>query len=90
VSDLHTTLELAAICAQLEEYRKEYGRDHLPFSVFGSARDAWDIDGYRRVHEAGVTHLITMPWYFYDGAEATIDGKVDGIKRFAEDVIQKW
>jgi probable F420-dependent oxidoreductase len=90
VSDLHTIDELRAIRAKLDEYRKECGRDHLPFSVFGSARDAWDMDGYRRLHDAGVTHLITMPWYFYAGAEADLAGKVDGIKRFADDVIAKW
>jgi probable F420-dependent oxidoreductase len=90
VSDLHTIEELAAIRAQIERYREEYGRTDVPFSVFGAARDAWDMDGYRRVHEAGVTHLITMPWYFYAGAEADLAGKVDGIKRFADDVIAKW
>jgi probable F420-dependent oxidoreductase len=90
VSDLHTIEELAAIRAQIERYRQEYDRTHVPFSVFGSARDAWDLDGYRRVHEAGVTHLVTMPWYFYAGADADLTGKVDGIKRFAEDVIARW
>jgi probable F420-dependent oxidoreductase len=90
VSDLHTIEELTAIRAKLDGYRKEYGRDHLPFSVFGSAKDAWDLDGYRRAAEAGVTHLVTMPWYFYAGADADLAGKVDGIKRFSEDVIAKW
>jgi hypothetical protein len=31
-----------------------------------------------------------MPWYFYAGADADLAGKVDGIKRFADDVIAKW
>lgn len=31
-----------------------------------------------------------MPWYFYGGADADITGKVDGIRRFADDVIAKW
>jgi hypothetical protein len=90
VSDLHTIEELGEIRRTIEGYRKEYGRDHLPFTMFGSARDAWDLDGYRRVRDAGVTHLITMPWYFYDGPDAALPGKLDSIKRFAEDVIQKW
>jgi probable F420-dependent oxidoreductase len=90
VSDLHTIEELAAIRQQIERYREEYGRTDVPFSMYGSAKDAWDLDGYRRVHEAGVTHLITMPWYFYAGAEADLAGKLDGIKRFADDVIAKW
>ncbi len=90
VSDLHTVEELAAIRQQLERYRQEYDRTHVPFSMFGSAKDASDLDGYRRVAAAGVTHLITMPWYFYAGPEADLAGKVAGIERFAADVIDRW
>jgi len=90
VSDMHTTEELAAIRQQIERYREEYDRTHVPFSVYGSVMDAWDLDGYRRAHEAGITHLVTMPWYFYAGADADCDGKVEGIERFAEDIIAKW
>jgi probable F420-dependent oxidoreductase len=90
ISDLHTIAELAEIRTKIDGYRKEYGRDHLPFAMYGSARDAWDLDGYRRLADAGVTHLITMPWYFYAGADADLAGKVDGIRRFADDVIAKW
>jgi probable F420-dependent oxidoreductase len=90
VSDLHTIDELAEIRRKLDAYRAELGREDRPFSVYGSARDAWDLDGYRRLFDAGVTHLITMPWYFYAGPEATLDQKVEGIHRFAEDVIAKW
>ena len=90
VSDLHTIEELAAIRAQIERYREEYDRTHVPFSVFGSAKDAWDLDGYRRVAAAGVTHLVTMPWYFYAGNDADTAGKVAGIHQFAEDVIARW
>ncbi|MET0904320.1 MAG: TIGR03619 family F420-dependent LLM class oxidoreductase [Acidimicrobiales bacterium] len=90
VSDLHTIDELAGIRQEIERYRVEYGRTHLPFSLYGAASDAWDLDGYRRVHEAGVTHLLTMPWYFYAGPDADLAGKVEAIERFAEDVIAKW
>ena len=90
VSDLHTTDELAAIREQIEGYRVEYGRTDVPFAMYGSAKDAWNLDGYRRVAEAGVTHLVTMPWYFYAGADADLAGKIDGIKRFEDDIIAKW
>ena len=49
VSDLHTIEELAAIRQQIERYREEYGRTDVPFAMFGAGRDAWDLDGYRRV-----------------------------------------
>ena len=90
VSDLHTVEELAEIRRTLDAYREEYGRSELPFAVYGSARDAWDLDGYRRMADAGVTHLVTMPWYFYAGPEADLGGKLEGIERFAEDVIARW
>jgi probable F420-dependent oxidoreductase len=90
VSDLHTIDELGEIRRRIEGFRQEYGRTDVPFSMYGSIKDAWDLDGYRRAAEAGVTHLVTMPWYFYAGAQADLAGKLEGIERFAEDVISKW
>ena len=90
VSDLHTLDELSDIRRRIEGFREEYGRTDQPFAVYGSLKDAWDLDGYRRAADAGVTHLVTMPWYFYDGPEADLSGKLDGIKRFADDIIAKW
>ena len=90
VSDLHTIDELGEIRRRIEGFRQEYGRNDVPFSMYGSIKDAWDLDGYRRAAEAGVTHLVTMPWYFYAGAQADLAGKLEGIERFAEDVISKW
>src|SRR3546814_17724304 len=75
VSDLHTIDELGEICRKLHAYRAEIGRDDAPFAIYGSARDAWDLDGYRRLADVGVTHLVTMPWYFYAGAEADVQGR---------------
>lgn len=90
VSDLHTIDELADIRRQIDGYRAEYGRSDEPFAMYGSVKDAWDLDGYRRAFNAGVTHLVTMPWYFYGGPDVDLAGKVDAIHRFAEDVIAKW
>jgi probable F420-dependent oxidoreductase len=90
VSDLHTMDELTDIRRRIDGFREECGRSDQPFSVYGSLKDAWDLDGYRRAADAGVTHLVTMPWYFYAGPEADLAGKLDGIKRFADDIIAKW
>ena len=54
-----------------------------------SAKDAVDVDGYRRLEEGGVTHVLTMPWIFYHGLTEDVAKKIDGIKRFSEDVIEK-
>ena len=51
--------------------------------------DAYDIDSYKRLEEAGVTHILTQPWPFYYGNTNDVDEKCDGIKRFADDIIHK-
>jgi hypothetical protein len=38
----------------------------------------------------GVTHLVTQPWHFYAGDTTDLDERVDGIRRFADDVIRKF
>lgn len=90
ISDLHTTAELAEICATLRRYRAEAGRADEPFAVVGSCSDAVDLDGYRRLHDAGVTHLLTLPWIFTEGFTDDLAKRVDGTRRFADDIIARW
>jgi hypothetical protein len=40
--------------------------------------------------DGGVTHLMTWPWVFYAGLDATPQQKRDGSRRFADDVISRW
>jgi probable F420-dependent oxidoreductase len=90
VSDLQTTEELAGFCEKLRGYREELGRADEPFAVVAACKDAWDLDGYRRLHDVGVTHLLTQPWMFYGGDTTDLDARIDGIARFGEDVIGRW
>lgn len=90
ISDLHTTEELSEICATLRRYRAELGRADEPFAVVGSSSDAFDLDGYHRLADAGVTHLLTMPWVFYAGFTDDLAARVDGLQRFADDILAKW
>lgn len=89
ISDLHTTAELAEIVAELRRQREEHGRADQPLDVVAACSDAGNLDGYRRLEELGVTHLQTTPWVFYGHDGRSLEGKLDGLKRFAEDVIQK-
>lgn len=89
ISDLHTSDELAGICERLAAHRADLGRSNEPFAVLAACRDAWDLDGYRRLEEIGVTHLVTQPWLFYAGDTDDVLERVDGIRRFAEDVIAR-
>lgn len=87
LSDLQSTQEILQTVDAIQAYRVNYNRSHLPFDVMASANDAWDVEGYKRLHEGGVSHLLTMPWVFYHGETPTLEQKIDGIKRFSEDVI---
>ena len=89
VSDLHSTEELRALVTTLGELRADSPRADRPFAILASCNDAVDLDGYRRVADAGVTHLQTMPWVFYGADPSSLDDKVDGIRRFGDDVIAK-
>ena len=90
ISDLHTIDELAEIRGRLDGHRAEYGRSDRPFAMVGSTLEAVDLDGYRRVADAGVTHLLTMPWVFYNGFTNDVQERIDGIHRFADDVLRRW
>jgi probable F420-dependent oxidoreductase len=87
-SDIHTTEDLRRIIGDLHSRRADSERAGKPFSVLAAAADAFDLDGYKRVEEAGVTHLMTIPWYLYGGGEQ-LAGKLDAIRRFGDDVISK-
>ncbi|MFK7978288.1 MAG: LLM class F420-dependent oxidoreductase [Halioglobus sp.] len=87
VSDLQTSDDIIASIAQIKEWRREYGRDHLPFEVMATPNDAWEPDGYKRLEDAGVTHILTMPWPFYHGDTDELDKKIDAVKRYADDII---
>ena len=87
VSDLMTSEELGDSWRRIDELRREAGTSDRPFAVVGSCKDVNGIDGYRRLTELGVTDLLTMPWVFYSGFTDDLSKKIDGINRFAEDVL---
>lgn len=87
VTDLQTSEEIIASINKIKDYRKEYGRDHLPFDVMATPSDAFTIDTYKHLEDNGVTHILTQPWPFYHGDTQEIEKKIDGVKRYADDII---
>ena len=81
--------EITHALGELTRYRTEYGRDHLPFEVNALCIDVFDLDGYRRLEDKGVTELQTVPWYFYGGDPNDLSVKLDSLARFADEVITK-
>ena len=90
VTDLQTSEEITGSIDRITQWRREYGREHLPFDVMATPSDAWDVDGYKRLQDAGVTHIMTMPWPFYHGETDELDKKIDGVKRYADDIISRF
>jgi probable F420-dependent oxidoreductase len=88
LSDLQTSEEILECIAKVRAYREELGRD-AAFDVMASANDAFDVSGYQRLGDGGVNHILTIPWVFYHGMTDDLEKKLDGIKRFGEDVIEK-
>ena len=90
VTDLQTSEEIIECIGKIDNWRREYGRSHQAFDIMATPSDAWDVDGYRRLEDAGVSHILTMPWAFYHGESDALADKIDGIKRFADDVISHF
>ncbi|MBW2424028.1 MAG: TIGR03619 family F420-dependent LLM class oxidoreductase [Deltaproteobacteria bacterium] len=83
--------ELAATVKQIEEYRKEYGRDHLPFEYQSMSADAFSVDGVRRLEDLGIQEAIVAFRNPYEAGldTQTLGEKVAAINWFADNVIHK-
>lgn len=89
IADLHTTEEVGVLIGKVRAYRRDSERAAEPLTVFASISDAFDVDAYRRLEELGVTHITTMPWFFYGRSPLVLDEKIDGIRRFGDEVIAR-
>jgi len=89
ISDIHTLDELRQIVERIRSYRVEYGRAAEPLQIVAACSDTFDVDGFRRMEDAGVTHLQTMPWFLYGGSSDSLQDKLDGLRRFADQIITK-
>ncbi len=90
IADLHSFEEIKKLVTEVRQLRADSARATDPFHVFGSVSDVGDLDGYRRLEDAGVTHLVTFPWVFYSGFTTSLQEKLDGISRFGDDIISAF
>jgi probable F420-dependent oxidoreductase len=89
ISDLQPAHDIIESTQKIRKRRAESGRRET-FDVMASASDVHDVDGYRRLEDAGVTHILTMPWAFYHGLTEDLTKKCDGIRRFADEVLSQF
>ena len=80
-----TTAEIKTAIDRLRELRGSL--DGFAISVL--ATDAFDVDGYRRLEDMGVTHAQCVPWFFYGGDPNDTEVKRDAMLRFADEVMTK-
>jgi probable F420-dependent oxidoreductase len=83
--------ELERLIARLNELRKAAGREKEPFEIHVLSRDAYSVDGVKRLEALGVTDVIVgfrNPYGREQDAQ-TLQDKVGALKKFAEKIIAK-
>lgn len=86
IGDLIKTEHAIEAVGKLRQLRAEKGLTMQDFTILTPLTDAFTSADYRRAEEAGITGIITMPWMFYAGPDATLAEKIDGLRRFREDL----
>ncbi len=88
IPDAIPLADIATGVVTIRERRRELGRPEA-FDVIGAPSEGFDLDHYRRMEDAGVTHLWTVPWMMYGGDTTSLQVKQDALKRFGDEVIAK-
>lgn len=86
VGDIYTIEEAVGHARRLHEVRSEIGAEG-DFAVITALSDAFLPEHFETAEAGGITEVWTMPWAYYHGLDATLEQKLDGMQRFAEDVI---
>ena len=87
IGDLYTVEEAGRHARRLNEIREQIGATG-DFRVITALTDAFLPEQFAEAERQGVTDVWTMPWAYYHGLEASLEQKLDGIRRFAGDVIR--
>lgn len=88
IGDLYTIEEAGRHARRLKELREQIGAEG-DFSVITALTDAFLPEQFAAAEAAGVTEVWTMPWAYYFGVHATLEQKLEGLDRFAQDVLAK-
>lgn len=86
IGDLITTDRAIELVDKLRGMRAEKGLSMRDFTVLTPLTDAFTPEHYERAEASGITAVITMPWMFYSGPQATTAEKIDGMQRFRMDL----
>ena len=87
IGDLYSIEEASRHARRLAEIREEIGATG-DFRFITALTDAFLPEQFAAAEAGGVTDVWTMPWAYYHGLDCTLEQKVDGIQRFAGDVLE--
>jgi probable F420-dependent oxidoreductase len=100
LSVIHDMNEVEGVIAELNRFRREFGRENEPFDIIMHCPDAESVDDIRRLEDMGVTDLQVTPWSERILAEQgvgaimqqqpSLEVKQDAIKRYAGEIIDKF
>ena len=90
ISVANTTAEIAEVAPRLAELRAQYGRSDVPFEIKALCTDVFDLDGFRRMEDLGVTDAMVCPWYFRPGDVDALDHQVDAVAWFGEEIVARF
>ncbi|HEX9834865.1 MAG TPA: TIGR03619 family F420-dependent LLM class oxidoreductase, partial [Mycobacterium sp.] len=78
IGDLINTDQAIERVDKLRGLRAEKGLSMDDFVVITPLTDAFTPEHYDRARAGGIDGIITMPWMFYSGPQASLDEKIDG------------
>lgn len=87
VGDIYTIEQAVAHASRLHQLREEIGAEG-DFAVITALTDAFLPEHFAGAEERGITEVWTMPWAYYYGLDATLPQKLEGLERFAQDVLE--
>lgn len=86
IGDLITTDAALERVDSVRALRADNGLNMDGFEVITPLTDAFTPEHYARAEAGGITGIITMPWMFYSGPDASTADKIDGMRRFRKDM----
>lgn len=86
IGDLIKTDRAIEAASRIRELRAENGLSLDDFTILTPLTDAFTVVDYQRAEAAGITGVLTMPWMFYAGPQASLAEKIDGMRRFRKDL----
>ncbi|MCW1959289.1 MAG: TIGR03619 family F420-dependent LLM class oxidoreductase [Mycobacterium sp.] len=86
IGDLIGLDQAVASIDRIRELRSANGLGMDGYTVITPLIDAYLPAHYQRAEAAGIDAILTMPWMFYAGPNASLSEKIEGMRRFRTDL----